>query len=162
MIDILLSASLFVLSIAVHAFFCRHKPKGVLYAKDFILIAVCFLMVDVYLMLHLSSQSPRLIVSSVAIYLLMIPVYLIVYVSMILMSPSKRILNALNAKSSLTYQELLKRFNGEELIDLRLKELLESRCLIIENNRYMLTFQGEIIYQTLQAYQHLSGRKGEG
>ncbi len=162
MIDFVLTVTCFAIAVIIHAWTCRQKPQGVLYAKDFMIIAACVLVVQIYYMLHWPGGAPRFILSAIIIYILLIPSFLIVYISMLLLSPSKRILQALSEGCSLTQDQLLARFNGDELIDKRLEELLKSQCIVMRVDRYCLTFQGEIIYHGLSMYQKLCGRRGEG
>ncbi len=162
MTDLLFTVVFFLLAIAVHAYCCRFKPQGVLYAKDFVIIALCLLAVEGYFLYHLPHGDFWFPLSAIVIYILLIPTFLIVYVSMVLMSPSKRILQLLSQEQSVDEQDLLLKFNGDELIVLRLDELIASQCVVLRNDKYQLTFQGEIVFHGLMAYQQLSGREGEG
>lgn len=162
MIDILLSISLFASVVILHAKVCRSKPCNNLYAKDFIIIASCCWLLLLYALTHIHVEGGRFILSALVLYILLIPVYLIVYVSMVLISPSKSLLFLLNNEKGLTLEELMNGFKGDALIDSRFEELLASGCMIEKSGKYVLTFNGQMIFQVLMAYQWLSGRQGEG
>ncbi len=162
MIDLISSLVFFFLAIITHAVYCRRHNQQFLYAKAFIIIACVYGLVHVALILSIHASSTRLVLTSVALYLLLIPVFLIIYVSMILMSPSKKLLNALSRHSALTEEQLLEALDGNTLINVRLEELMQSGCVVKQGSVYQLTSSGLTVYRGLSLYEMVSGRRGEG
>lgn len=162
MIDLISSIGFFTLAIITHAVYCRRQNQQFLYAKAFIIIACVYGLVHLALILSIQDSSTRLVLTSMALYLLLIPVFLIIYVSMILMSPSKKLLNALSRQSALTEEQLLEVLDGNALINIRLDELIQSGCVMKQGDRYQLTSSGLTVYRGLSLYEMISGRRGEG
>src|SRR4051812_46823515 len=101
MFYVVFSLLLFVSSVVVHIFYCRHTSKPGLHTKAFILIALLSLGIDGAVAWVVNQQSlfePHslwglpLIMTSMVIFVLLVPSYLSFYVLTQLMSPSKKIL----------------------------------------------------------------------
>lgn len=163
MIDILSCLMCFSFTVIAHIIRCRFLAPNKLYAKIFIQFALIGLGVHLLFGIFINEVGLRLFWTSILLYILFIPIYLIVYVSTILMSPSKKILLALSAsKEGLSYADLLTVLNGDELIRLRLDELVESGCLIKNDNGFQLSSNGQRIFQFIKGYQFITKRKIRG
>ena len=155
---ILISVGIFLAAAAAHLWCCRTSAKKDLQAKLF--IALAMLGLAVFVMAGAINQLPLLLSASV-IYVLLVPVYLIFYVSTELVSPSKKIVQVLAAGPG-AYSDLYKALERENFIMLRLEELEQSGCLRRDGERYCLTASGHAIAKTLGVYQMLLGREVGG
>ena len=151
---ILISVGIFLAAVAGHLLCCRKSAKKNLQAKLFTALATAGL--TVFVLVGAINQLPLLLTASV-IYVLLVPVYLIFYVSTELVSPSKKIVQVLAAGPGV-YADLYKALERENFIMLRLEELEQSGCLRREGERYCLTASGQAIAKSLRVYQKLLGR----
>ncbi len=101
------------------------------------------------------------VLTAVVIYVLLVPAYLVFYVSTELMSPSKKILQII-AAGPCAYSDIFKALERENFIMLRLEELEHSGCLSRQKDRYCLTVSGQAIANMLGLYQLLLGREVGG
>ncbi len=156
---LLLGLFFFVLAMTIHLVLCRLDPQKTLKTKLFMIIAiqnwVAFLIVASFL--HWPFKW-----SCAAIYLLLIPVYLVFYVITELVSPSKRVLQIVAASDGAAYAQILKGLEQEDFIMTRLEELVQSGCAQEHNGRYWLTASGRAIAGCLAFYQKLLGREMGG
>lgn len=124
-------------------------------AKLFITVASGHLIIFIALAIILKLP---MVLTSVVIYILLIPVYLIFYVCTELVSPSKRILQIIASSNEANYTQVFKALEQENFIMLRLEELEQSGCLKRSDNRFELTASGRKIASILDVYQRLLGR----
>ncbi len=151
---ILISVLFILFSIIIHLLLCRRDPDKTLKAKLFIIIALAAY--GVFLGIACGARLPLILTASV-IYVLLVPIYLIFYVSTELNSPSKKILHAVEAGGA-SYLDVLKALERENFILLRLEELEQSGCVARQRDRYALTSSGWSIARGLAIYQKLLGR----
>jgi predicted transcriptional regulator len=102
-----------------------------------------------------------LVLTAAVIYMLLAAVYMIVYVSTELMSPSKKILQVI-AQGQSRYADIYKALERENFIMLRLEELEHSGCLCRRGEHYQLTASGKGIADVLKFYQCVLGREAGG
>ena len=146
------------LSVTIHIFYCRRTRAGVLHAKAFILIAVANGFAVFLCFFFLPPSGTGLPFTAMLLYILSIPAYLVFYVTTILVSPSKRILWAMQAKAGATYDVLLRALEVEHFIPSRLKELQDSGCIGRTGERFVLTSSGRNIARILRVHEHIFGR----
>ena len=161
----------FILSIILHIFFCRFKKGKVLYAKFFVLIALINLWMCVSVFERIKNivefNVPSLGLlplqgTAMVIYLLLIPAYLVIYVTTQLQSPSKTILQLLSAHDGLTIKDLQKNFTDEAFIISRLNELFYTGCVKRTDKAYRLGASGRLILIWLNFYRCLLGARKRG
>jgi hypothetical protein len=156
-------------AVLIHLLVCRQAKKEGLLLKLFIAIAgvnllVCWVMF--YFLLKFTSGSTSLwftpfIAGSTALYILLIPTYLVFYFSTVQVSPSKKIMLLLNERP-MSFQDLNGYFKDDQLIAPRIEELLSTGCLARREGRYALTFSGCQMARLYALYQTVLGRKKGG
>ncbi len=165
MFDILIVVSVFFCVVCVHLGLCRLWGKRCLYVRELMMsvaigLAVCALVLFGGFFPALST-APRLIMTSLTLYVLLIPIYLCFYVLTILMSPSKKILILLE-KGPLSRTELHDGVAVEAFVQTRLEDLLVSSMVENKNGRLMLTPQGRMYLNVVEAFGVLMGRAKGG
>ena len=155
MLTVLTCGIFFVFSVFVHLFACRRSNDKSLKAKLFIMIAALHLAVFVVTAVFMNMP---LIFAVSAIYVLLVPVYLVFYVSTELVSPSKIILWIAGSSGGAGYAGIFKALEKENMIMTRLEELEHSGCAVCVKGRYTLTGAGRGIARFLNYYQKILGR----
>ena len=147
----------FVLSVVFHILYCHRTPAGTLQAKAFIMTALAngLVMSVVFLFFPLDKGLPC---TAILLYVLSIPAYLIIYVSTLLVSPSKGILLMIQSGRGASYDMLLESVARENFITLRLGELQDSGCVQRLGESFVLTASGKGIARILGVYQRILGR----
>ncbi len=158
-------------SIFIHLILCRkHAGEGLL-LKPFIGIALfnLCLMWLVFWVSHPSVPSSNasfwnvsLYASTTAIYLFLIPAYLVFYFSTQQVSPTKKILLLLAQHGSMTFEELLPHFSDEAFVLPRIKELIDIRCMVEHGGWYVLSPTGIQMAKGYKFYQNILGRQKGG
>lgn len=171
MFYVVLALLLFIVSVIVHIFFCRKKPKSGLHAKAFIFTAIISL--GIYLTVvsampysgildaHSLWGLPFKITAGI-IFLLLVPVYLCFYVLTQLTSPSQKILLTISQGGELSYNDILSCVKEEDFIASRLSDLRASGCVTQINGRYILTSEGQKVASVLNMMQSVLGRNVGG
>ncbi len=169
MLTVLTAIGFFLLSAIAHGWFCRRQKQGGLFVKVFCVIAavnlgLCWLVFMNYENgRHPSFWDIPLVVSSTVIYVLLVPAYMVFYVSTQLNSPSKTVLLALHAHGEMSEEDLLKYFTDDLYILPRIKDLVLTGCIDIDSKgKYVLSSSGLRIAGFLNAYQIFLGRKAGG
>ena len=103
-----------------------------------------------------------LVVTTIMIYILSIPVYLMFYFNTKVESPSQRILLIIKKKNEIASHELSGYVTDKDFVFSRLQDLLESKCICLEEEGYRLLPRGRMVASLLTAYQKISGRKMGG
>ncbi len=155
MITVLLCAFSFVCATVLHIFACRYSPDKNLKSKLFLQISAAFLFVFIVVSLHFTMP---LMWACIIIYILLVPAYLVVYVTTELVSPSKRILMSVANPQGVTYAEIIEYLEKENLITSRLDELVISGCLTRAGDWYILTSSGRSLAAFLDIFGKLLGR----
>src|SRR3989338_405407 len=105
---------LLFLSMALHVFWCRltrHSEQIFSFCLIALFVFGTYLLTAQYpheTMSSLNAWNIPLRLSSIVLYFLLIPIYLIFYFGIKVESPSKRILLLLKARESLSYEDLKK------------------------------------------------------
>ena len=168
MLYLIIALLFFIFSVVVHVLFCRGKRGNILYVKIFGYIALINLSLCSGVFQSISADGTVSIwllplkATSIFIYLLLIPAYLVVYVTTQLNSPSKIILRSLSARDGLTIKNLQKNFTDEEFIVFRLQELVKTGCAVAVDGKYRLGASGTLIFAWLRIYQWLLGERERG
>jgi hypothetical protein len=155
MTALVLAFLFFAADVIVHALYCRRQKRGELYAKFFIILSLMSFVLLAYFLSGISSDYKW---CSILIFVLLVPVYLIFYVSTVLLSPSKKILQILESVPDADYELILSGLEKEDLISLRLKELADSGCVFVCEGRYQLTFAGQQTARVLKFCERMIGR----
>ena len=155
MITIFLVSLLFFCAIVVHIILCRASSDKNLKSKLFLQISLSFLVLFIVLVIYFCLPF---LWSCVVIYILLIPAYLVVYVTTVLVSPSKKILMSLSGSSGLSYEGILVSLQKENLISSRLEELVQSGCVVLIEGRFQLTPTGKSLATFLDLYGRILGR----
>jgi hypothetical protein len=171
MLYLFVALFLFFDAVVIHILVCRQsRQEGQLLLKIFFLIAGFNLVLcwAVYLLVFAKYASASFNVwtvplpwASTAIYLLLIPTYLVFYFSTQQMSPSKKIMILLLG-NGMSAKDLQAHFKDEELIVPRITDLLTTGCIVDRNGRYTLTFSGVQMARVYALYQAVLGRKKGG
>ncbi len=157
-------------AVVIHILVCRQSKEEGLFLKVFFLIAginlaVCWVIYQLVLVKYASAAFNMWTVplpwASTAIYLLLIPTYLVFYFSTQQMSPSKKIMILLLG-DGMSAKDLQAHFKDEELIVPRINDLLITGCMVDRDGRYALTFSGQQMARMYALYQGILGRKKGG
>jgi hypothetical protein len=155
-------------AVLIHLLVCRNGKEGGLLLKIFFLIAGVNLVLCWMAFFALAKFFPfsgimfmPLVYSSTAMYVLLIPTYLVFYFSTQQMSPSKKIMLLL-LNHNLSSIELSEHFTDEEWIMPRLKDLITTKCVVEKNETYALTFSGIQMARVYALYQAVLGRTKGG
>lgn len=162
MMDLILALIVFLFVVVTHIIYARLKAKQVLFARAFLILSILGFVLLVIILNVFSLPGLRLPITSLVLYLFLIPTYLIFYVSTLLVSPSKKIIQTLLAADGMTQDELLQSLNGEAMIEERLQDLCLSQCVCFNDGKYQLTPMGMKLFQWLIIYRFYTGRPGEG
>ena len=172
MLYLIVSFVFFIFSILIHVLVCRLRKNSLLYAKLFGYIAIVNLLICIYVFQFIDQAALHFAPLSVwfiqlkstlnFIYLLLIPAYLVIYVTTQLNSPSKIILKLLSKGEGLSFNNLQKQFSDEEWIVSRLNELVQTGCVVEIGGRYRLGASGKLIGGWLKFYQLLLGNRPRG
>ena len=161
----------FLDAVFIHLILCRkHTGEGLL-LKPFLSVAMMnlclmcgvFWFSDRYIShSNITFWNVRLYLSVTAIYLLLIPTYLVFYFSTQQMSPTKKILLLLTKNGSMSFNDLLPHFSDEEFIMPRIKELVAIGCIVEHGGWYVLSPSGSQMANIYKIYQSVLGRKMGG
>ena len=164
---VLFAFLLFCASVMTHIIFCRSKPKSGLHVKAFILIAILFLVVyavGVWAVQQAGTLQAQPVwglpfqFSAGLIFVLLVPVYLILYVPTQLMSPSKKILLTVASRGNLSFGDIVLCVQEEDFINTRLRDLVSTGCVQKAEGRYLLNESGKKIAAFLNIMQFILGR----
>jgi hypothetical protein len=168
MLYLVVALFFFVEAVFLHLVVCRQAKAEGLLLKKFLSIALLnlslswltfyFIVKDVHLP---GIWSVPLWGSATAIYVLLIPIYLVFYFSTQQMSPSKKVMLLLFERPR-SFLELEPFFTDQEMIIPRIQDLLMTGCITDRNGRYLLTPSGVQLAQGYAFYQSLLGRKKGG
>jgi hypothetical protein len=170
MLYFLVALFFFFDAVVIHILVCRQSKEEGLFLKIFFIIAgvnlmLCWVVYQLVLTKYVSAAfniwTVQLPWASTAIYLLLIPTYLICYFSTQQTSPSKKIM-VLLLGDGMSAKDLQAHFRDEELIMPRISDLLLTGCVVDRNGRYALTFSGQQMARLYALYQIILGRKKGG
>ena len=162
MFDILSSLIFFFLSVGIHVLWCRLFPKKDLQILLYCAIAMIMLMVSGGYLFFLRPQlipignsfwNIPLPLSSLALFVLLIPVYLMLYFMTQQESPTKRLLLFLEKRGKATYAELAHYMTDKAIIEPRMSDLIRYGFVIKEGNGYRLLASGHRTSLALIAYE---------
>ena len=162
---------LFAAAVGAHTLFCRFTSVPGLHTKTFGHIALACLAVYAAVAYWINQQAlldPQslwglpFVMTGGFIFILLAPCYLTFYVLTQLMSPSKKILLALQRAQSLDYEGVLASVREEDFIGTRLAELRVSGCIVKTADGYALSPSGRTIAMFLNCMQAMLGRKAGG
>ena len=162
MIHIAFAFSFFILSVAAHILYCRQLSSKALHAKVFVGFALAVALMMMCVFSRVTTNGNGLPFTAVVLYFLLIPAYLIFYVSTSLISPSKSILWAIQKGNGASREDLLSAISRENFVVLRLEELIASKCVRHEGDHFVLTVWGKTIVCILDVYQFFLGQKVGG
>lgn len=159
MINLLLSMSIFVGVVLWHRWYCQRQRGHKIHAKEVIVASMMGLMV--YVVCCFIFNLNDLPLAAGLMYVLFIPSYLIIYVTMFLESPSRLMLEALS-KQPLNKEALLAELQKGQLIDKRLIELRDAGLVVVKGNSLMLTASGQYLAKAYQVYAVILGARMGG
>jgi hypothetical protein len=166
--DLILILMIFFLSICAHVLWCRLRPRKDLQIPEF--LAVAFIGLLIFCLLKgkgVSAQAVNfwnmpLFLSSVVIYVLLVPMYLIFYFGTKVKSPSLQVLLILREKKELSEEDILKFLNDDVVLFPRLNDLERFGYLNRSGESYSLSPRGVALAKFLNFYQKLLGRTWGG
>jgi hypothetical protein len=166
MIYLAAAITFFIISVIIHIRLCRSNVSNQLLAKAFCSIAMVNLVVCAIAFAVLEKSFPYngclwflpLMWTSLFMYVLLVPVYLVFYVSTELMSPTKKILLYIQTHGHASDEDLSKIFTDEDLIRPRLNDLVSTACVRNKDGLYSLLPAGQQISKALNCYQIILGR----
>ena len=165
MFDILIVIGVFFIAVCVHLALCRAWGKSCLYVRELMMLVTIGLAVCLVILLGgffpAISTAPRLIMTSLTLYVLLVPTYLCFYVLTILMSPSKKVLILLE-KGPLSRAELHDGIAVEAFVQTRLEDLLVSGMVENKKGYLTLTPQGCMYLNVVEIFGVLMGRPKGG
>jgi hypothetical protein len=147
--NILLALSIYIIVIAVHRLYCQRCNEDKMHAKQ--VIVYSFVGLLAYILLATIWVLNDLFFSGLIFYILLVPTYLIIYVTMYLESPSRLILESL-AEGDLTYDQLLQRIAKAQFIQKRLIELQDARLVYQQQDKLVLSPQGFLLARLYALY----------
>ncbi len=163
---------LFLLAAILHLLYCRQTTAKGLQAKVFLVIVLGVLMFMEVLFIFIPfdpwgpaptlRSGQALPLTATTIYLLLIPAYLIFYVTTDLLSPSKKILKILQTQGKADYNQLLSAIKADNMIEGRLQELIVSSCAYKRGWKFFLTPHGNKLLMIVKLYRWLCGRSMAG
>lgn len=164
MMHVGLAVILFLLAATIHLLYCRQTTSKGLQAKVFLVIAlgVLMFMEGLFIFIPFDPWGPALPWTATTIYLLLIPAYLIFYVTTDLLSPSKKILKILQTQGKADDHQLLSAIRADNMIEGRLQELVVSNCAYKREGKFFLTAHGNKLLMIVKLYQWLCGRRMAG
>lgn len=166
--DITESLIVFVLSILLHILWCRFKRGQSLRAASFLTIAFAGLFFYI-LILKFPMKIPDVFggtdiwsmplqFTAITMYIALVPLYLLFYYAIIIDSPSRFILNVLQKKEKVLYQEIINSMDGNYFITSRLNALIRHGYVEFNGNVYRLSSRGLRVAKILKLYEKISGR----
>ncbi len=96
--------------------------------------------------------------TAIVFYVMLVPVYTLLYFAMLTDSPSKMILKKLQAEGTSTYEDLLKLLTYEEVISPRLQDLEAGGFIRRENDQYWLLRRGHGVAKLISLCQKICNR----
>ena len=163
----MISCILFLLAVAVHWLWCRWRKSKELQIKMFVVISLVFLVGLIFALgacvkLFPSDQSGfwflPLRKTAMAIYLLLMPFYLIFYYSGDIDSPSRRILVTVRQKGKISFEELAQEITDQKYILTRLDPLVQLGYVRLHGAVYRLCPRARLSCLVCRIYQKLLGR----
>jgi hypothetical protein len=167
MIYLLINLVFFVLVVVTHIGVCRrYKGKGLL-VKAFCVMATAGLLLAVAAAVAIKGQVSHwsliwqlpLFVTAMLIYILLVPTYIIFYVSTQLNSPSKEILLLIKKQGSMSREQLAAQMTDDKFIRPRLVDLKQTDYVTYKDSKYRLNPSGIKVARFLNFYQWLLGRE---
>lgn len=170
MVYLFLSLMFFFSSVAAHVFWCRLRNVRTIAVAAFCRISFVFFVAYVFFLgLWPGLQGPQaglwgrpLQITSVVLYVSMVPFYFVFYHMIIINSPTRLMLDICRKKGSCSYEDLAAAVEQEDFIKSRLTALVCSGVIIQEGTFYRLSRQGVSIAKGLEVYQALVGRSKGG
>lgn len=169
MLDFLIMLIGFALAVVLHIFWCRKYALTQLAMVPFCVIALGVLGGYWTLSWYWHAAPwceglPALLrtplwASSSVVYFLLIPTYLAFYFGTRVESPSKRMMLLIQQQGGLSQAQILSLMPNETLVIPRLDDLVHSRCVVRQGERFYLTSAGINVARMLHVYQVLSGRE---
>lgn len=163
---LLLSLIFFILMIATHFLFCKFRKNRKVDATLISLIALFWLAIFIIFLIltdrfltthdhHLTLWNMPLVLTSILIYLSLVPFYFLTHLNTVHQSPSLAILLSFRSRKNLIHKQLIQEWPDEKLITPRLIDLLISRCVSFRKGKYYLLPRGKLIVRITQNYQKL-------
>ncbi|MFA5087878.1 MAG: hypothetical protein WC552_02450 [Candidatus Omnitrophota bacterium] len=171
MSEILSIFLLFIVSVFLHVFWCRARKAKDLQIRPFLFLAIGVILLYIFLKpappdgigsSPMKASNAPVYFSSLMLYVLLIPTYLIFYFGMNVESPSRRILVEVEGAGQMTYEEISAVIDNDLIISPRLNDLLKHGYLTFEGDAYRLTPSGMRVAQILDLYQRITGREMGG
>ncbi len=165
---IILSFCSLAAAIITHWLWCRYCRSSQLQVVPFFCISSGYLAAAIFIFTtishdQLSSFFTRpFIVSSIVVYFLLIPTYLIFYAATIIDSPSKKILRLIRDHKGLRYTELIRKFEGDEFVVSRLNSLQDYHLIDCKEKVYRLLPRGVKLARMLLFFKRIFGHAPGG
>lgn len=169
MLYINLSFLFFCLFVIIHIAWYRIKSEKKLEIQPILIIGGILLIVYLALLKKLSSLSlfihentfnfwnAPLIITSLVVYLLLIPFYMIFYISAEIESPSMKILLLVKEYGEISYEDLRGRFTDQTLLMPRVKDLISTGYVSYDGRYYSILPAGRRLVRILDIYQRCLG-----
>ena len=171
MLYLLTAVFCFLISIIMHISWCRLRKDCRLHLLSFFLFNAAGLILSARLGYFICQQEigPHqtfwflpLQGSSIVLFVLLVPFYLVFYYSTVLESPSREILFLVKDKPGISDQEIFKRITNDRFVTPRISALLSSGCVFIKDNRYYLKPGIYWMMRVLNIMQNIYGRRISG
>lgn len=166
MLYLLLSAIVFVLTVALHLLWCRYKGTEELHLTSFVVMGLVSLLayfVMAPVVVNVNRLSPFWLLplknTAAVLYIFVLPFYLVFYYSTMIDSPSRRLIALIRAKGTLTYEELAGEITNERFIMTRLNPLVKYGYVHFDGKYYRLSPRAVGSCRIIVFYQKMLGRK---
>ena len=169
MITLLVTFAFFILSIAAHVQFCRWRKResNLWFYVFFAGAALAGNFMSLKFLLNGPAKdlpefwSLPLFLSSLTLFIMLIPMYMIIYFGSEVESPTKKICFLLDSSGGMTKEELLKQITDEGFVVPRMDDLVRTGFVEHKEGKYFLLFPSRASARLLAVFQWIFGR-GKG
>lgn len=153
----------FGFSVVSHLLWCRARRSTELEIASFLYLTLVYGGVTIFIYMIFNHLNPvqlwsiPLSVSSLAVYGLLVPAYLVIYAGTVIDSPSQKVLRLIQNRDGLTYEELIKQIGGQEFILTRLESLRKFHLIELHGSTYRLLSGGRRLGKMLDLLKFMFG-----
>lgn len=167
MLRIVTASIIFVAAIFLHLLWCRYvrKPGRLQFQSFFVIAAFGWMSYIVLTARVFPSWSPAggigrlpLNLSALVLYVSFMPVYLILYASAIIDSPTRTVIFFVKENGPVTYEQLRDQVTEQKFFSARLNKLVEHGYVDKNGDSYRLSGRALGTCRILKAYQKIIGR----
>lgn len=165
---LILNFCFFGAAVVTHLFWCRYYRSSKLQVAPFFCISLGYLAAGIYIFISISEDqftnflTRPFVLSSITVYSLLIPTYLIFYAATVIDSPSKKILRLIRDHDGLRYVDLHSKFQKDEFVISRLNSLQDYQLIDYKDQIYRLLPRGVNLARMLSFFKRIFGHAPGG